>query len=556
MTQFCSLYCKSALQRTLISNSLQMPNDEPLELEALASTLQARRASQVQETDTGTETETIPLQRSRAVPIPIRGRAGAPPAELIAEQRPIGGDLIGGKLVAEPEDSVGLSQVTSPERDELDLSLEMDLDMELDLELEPELMALAENLDPLSQPDSFSPFSSSDVSSHWSSSTVSPVPVHVPVKCTASPPKLKVKPVALGTGSGKGSARARATTCPSPTPPRLHCVPSNPGGQHEPAAGEEAQEDAGTAEKCRQEERHGSRAQGQKQEQGEGESESKSKSKKKTKPMQSAEKTAKTNPSSQAKPKKYYIMNIQAKPINLSSKTNQQFMKEKMSKQQNVKRRQDQDLEPFIDLDTDCELGMEHLEQYWAKASRRDSQGNRNDRNPSEKRSSETDTTDTTDTVDPADTTDTADTRDTTDSSSNSDEATLEEKSSSETLVLKTKRFNCTLGSDNTRTEKRSTDGGNQDSKISSSNGGKNATGAATREGYGCLSGAMPYDLSVNRNRSTAIYAALNMTPPSSDDSNQAPSSDPSPALATGSPLDSSLGLPRHSFVGCKWPAT
>ncbi|EDW26766.1 GL14614 [Drosophila persimilis] len=451
-------------------------------------------------------------QCSKAEPIAVRDKAPTPDHD--PEEKPIGGELIGGKLIAEPEDSQGLSQDVGPERDELDLALGVDMDLELDLELEPELMALAENLDPLSQPDSLSSFSSSDVSSRWSSSTVSPVPD----KCTP-PPKLEAKPVLSGSGYDM----------PFPYPDQIALCPHQ---------------------------------------------------------------------------RFQYIfslvdsMNLQLeKKRRKSPDPLKNAVKEIKSKPQNVKRRQDQDHEQFVDLDTDCELGMEHLEQYRAKASRRDSEGNRNDPpsetiarksridNP-EKRSSETNTRasgdrrlllGSRDNGEEISNTavDTLEQRysekrisdyfllgspDSGEETINSDGAPLKKNYSSET---NDKLTGSGSGDVRIRAETRATDGDNHDqgsSGLQSSNSDDCSLGSYTRKGSSSAGEGipstepLPYDLRIKRNRP----ATMNMIQPFSEDSHLASSdSDANTASSSVSESDSDspssniLEMPRQSFAEC-----
>ncbi|XP_033252315.1 uncharacterized protein LOC108155912 isoform X1 [Drosophila miranda] len=519
-----------------------IPSDEPLELETLARTLKASRSSQGQD-----ESISDP-QCSKAEPIAVRDKAPTP--DHNPEEKPIGGELIGGKLIAEPEDSQGLSQDVGPERDELDLALEVDMDLELDLELDPELMALAKNLDPLSQPDSLSSLSSSDVSSRWSSSTVSPVPVK-----STPPPKLKAKPVLSGSGYDM----------PFPYPDQIALCPHqrfqyifslvdsmNLQLENKRRKSPDPLKNAG---------KKGSTGAVPK---------TKGKNKENLKKMpapinNNPSSPEKALPISQAKPKKLYIMNTQAKSINLSSKTNYQYMKENKSKPQNVKRRQDQDHEQFVDLDTDCELGMEYLEQYRAKASRRDCEGNRNDPpsetiarksridNP-EKRSSGTNTRAS------------GDRRlllgscDNGEETINSDGAPIKKNYSSETNDKLTG-----LGSDDVRirAETRATDGDNHDqgsSGLHSSNSDDCSLGSYTREGSSSSGEGIPSteplpdDLRIKRNRP----ATMNMIQPFSEDSHLASSdSDPNTVSSSVSESDSDspssniLEMPRQSFAEC-----
>ncbi|XP_026849284.1 dentin sialophosphoprotein [Drosophila persimilis] len=456
------------------------------------------------------------------------------------------------------------------------------MDLELDLELEPELMALAENLDPLSQPDSLSSFSSSDVSSRWSSSTVSPVPD----KCTP-PPKLEAKPVLSGSGYDM----------PFPYPDQIALCP------HQRFQYIFSLVDSMNLqlEKKRRKSPDPLKNAGKKCSTG-AVPKTKVKNKENLKKMPAP---INTNPSSpekglpiiQAKPKKLYIMNFQAKPINLSSKTNYQYMKENKSKPQNVKRRQDQDHEQFVDLDTDCELGMEHLEQYRAKASRRDSEGNRNDPpsetiarksridNP-EKRSSETNTRasgdrrlllGSRDNGEEISNTavDTLEQRysekrisdyfllgspDSGEETINSDGAPLKKNYSSET---NDKLTGSGSGDVRIRAETRATDGDNHDqgsSGLQSSNSDDCSLGSYTRKGSSSAGEGipstepLPYDLRIKRNRP----ATMNMIQPFSEDSHLASSdSDANTASSSVSESDSDspssniLEMPRQSFAEC-----
>ncbi|XP_033239259.1 uncharacterized protein [Drosophila pseudoobscura] len=562
-----------------------MPSDEPLELEALASTLQARRSSQGQD-----ESISDP-QCSKAEPIAVPGKARTPDHNL--EEKPIGGELIGGKLIAEPEDSQGLSQDVGPERDELDLALEVDMDLELDMELEPELMALAENLDPLSQPESLSSFSSSDISSRWSSSTVSPVPVKF-----TPPPKLMAKPVLSGSGYDMPFPYPdQVALCPHQRFQYIFSLVDSMNLQLEKKrrkspdplknAGKKGSTGAVPKTKCKNKENF----------------------KNMSEPINNNPSSPeKALPISQAKPKKLYIMNFQANPINLSSNTNYQYIKENKSKPQNVKRRQDQDHEQFVDLDTDCEFGMEHLEQYRAKASRRDSEGNRND-SPSEtiarksridipeKRSSETNTRASGDrrlSLGSCDNgeehsirllssengntaVDTLEQRSSEKRSSDyfllgspdsgeekawdSDGAPLIENYSSET---NDKLTGSGSGDVRIRAESRAIDGDNHDqgsSGLHSSKSDDCLLGSYTRKGSSSSGEGipstepLPYDLRINRNRP----ATMNKIQPFSEDSHLASSdSDVNTASSSISESDSDspssniLDMPRQSFAECK----
>ncbi|BFG02490.1 uncharacterized protein DMAD_01981 [Drosophila madeirensis] len=467
-----------------------------------------RRASQVQEASTGMP-GLMPLQRSEAVPIPSRGRlATPPPDELLDESKPIGGELIGGRQVAQPEDILELSQDEGPEPDNSEMDLGLDLD--LDLELEPELLAIAENFDPLSQADGFSPYSSPDVSTRWSSSTVSP-----------SPPPLRPKVKGAGSkghsGAGKGRGKSHDPVFPYPVEIAIHPLQRfyyifslvdsmnlQLENQKRKVSVELPKKNAtGAVPKTKNNPTEMVKENAKEKEN------LNLNLKKKTNPSNmtpsSPGKQLQSNASSQAKPKKHYIMNIQEKPINLSSKTNFQHMMEKSSKQPIVKRRQDQGTEPLLDFDTECEFGMEHLEQYRAKASRRDYGG-------------------------PFDS-----------GEEYSSDSSPEEQTSKKKLAMKPKSKKQSIVVVATiHSEPRNSDDENQEKA-----GAENSAGSSARKGAGegilipppeCF----PYDLRTNRNRRAA------MTPPSSDDLIQR---DPKSTSASGSA--GGMQLPRNSHVAC-----
>ncbi|XP_034671035.1 uncharacterized protein LOC117903241 [Drosophila subobscura] len=437
-----------------------------------------RRASQVQDASTGMP-GLMPLQRSEAVPIPSRGRlATPPPDELLDESKPIGGELIGGR------------------------------------QLEPELLAIAENFDPLSQADGFSPYSSPerDVSTRWSSSTVSP-----------SPPPLRPKVKGAGSkghsGAGKGRGKSYDPVFPYPVDiamhplQRVHYIFSLVDSMHLQLEDQKRKMSVelpkknatGAVPKTKNNPKEMVKENAQEKEKENLNLNLKKKTKPSNMTPSSPGKQLQSNASSQAKPKKHYIMNIQEKPINLSSKTNFQHMLEKNSKQPIVKRRQDQETEPLLDFDTECEFGMEHLEQYRAKASRRDYGG-------------------------PFDS-----------GEEYSSDSSPEEQTSKKKLAMKPKSKNKSIVVVATiHSEPRNSDDENQEKA-----GVENSAGSSARKGAGegmlipppeCF----PYDLRSNRNRRAA------MTPPSSDDLIQR---DPKSTSASGSA--GGMQLPRNSHVAC-----
>ncbi|XP_034123533.1 nucleolar and coiled-body phosphoprotein 1-like [Drosophila guanche] len=426
--------------------------------EFLSTPSDPQRARQEQEASTGMP-GLMPLQRSEAVPIPSRGRlATPPPEELLDESKPIGGELIGGR------------------------------------QLEPELMAIAESFDPMSQDDSFSPdVSSPDVSTRRSpSSTVSPSP--------PSPPPLKPKV--------KGAGRGKSYDPVFPYPDNIALYPLQrfyyifslvdtmklqQEDQKRKKSGELPKKTAtGAVPKTKNNPKE-----------KENEKENLDWNlKKKTKPSNmtpsSPGKQLQMNPSSQAKPKKHYIMNMQEKPINLSTKTHFQQMLENNSKQPIVKRRQDLETEPLLDFDTECEFGMEYLELHRAKASRRDHGGNRKNRQNAGGPAFDS-------------------------GEEYSSSSSIEEQTSKKNLFKKPKsKRNSIVVTATIHSEPRNSDDENQEKGDAGKSSGSSAGKEAGEDVLVPPPQAFPYDLRSNRNRRAAL------TPPSSDESNQA-SSKPKP---------------------------